>query len=530
MSISMPSPLVWAGIAIASVALVLLWSRRWRLSAGVLLILVVAAAGLWRAPAITHGLPYLSYIDEGEVVHRSATMLETPTPFPGWYRYPSTPMDGTAAFAALYAAAPGAKSVTPASDVRHSSYYDLGMPSALIVSGRLWILLLALATIAFIFATALLLYDTSAGVVAGLFAAAAPALAKRSAIVVVHTPAAAFVAAVVLTTVLALRRTRHARWWAFAAGCAAGAATTSVYVAGASIAIPLVAMLLERDAVTRERVRSWIATIGGFVLAVVVTMPAILVHPRHVYTDIRDQAHTYATRQGGSYLVGLTDTREFGPLLAIAAIIGLIVLLRRDQSRVLTIAWLSFAVLFLGFLERYRFQPAQTLLPIYPFLFVAAGVAVARGYRSLRALWPKWAAGATIAVVVTSVITVSLLSGTVANASDNVVDSRTQATDWLEHNAPRGADVVVAEELTILPTQLDRLAAHVDTVPANHLSDAVALLHPRYIVVGSRLSPIFNTVSTGTSELVAHFGQVPTPAVANHWRRNDEAISIYRVQ
>jgi hypothetical protein len=274
--------------------------------------------------------------------------------------------------------------VTPPRSERRSGYYDLGMPSSLVVAGRLWDLLLALATVALIFATARLLFDTTAGVVAGLMAAAAPALATRSAIVTVHTPATTFVAAVAWLTIFAIRHSRSARWWAFAAGCAAGAATTSMYVAGAAIVIPVVAVMVERDLVTRDRVLRWIATISGFVVTVVLTMPAFVVHPRTVWSDIRAQGHIYATRHGGSYLIGLTDTREFGPLLAIAALVGLVVLVRRDASRVLTIAWLSFAVFYVVFLERYHFQPAQTLLPIYPFSFVAAGVAVAWG-RSSRA-------------------------------------------------------------------------------------------------------------------------------------------------
>src|SRR5205823_6748727 len=134
--LSMPSPVVWLGVALALAAFVLVGASRRRVSTRLLLVLVVLVAGLWRVPAIDHGLPYLSYIDEGHVLHRSARMLEKHTPFPGWYQYPSLTMDGAAALAAVYATVPGARPVTPSREERNSVYYDLGMPSALVVAGR----------------------------------------------------------------------------------------------------------------------------------------------------------------------------------------------------------------------------------------------------------------------------------------------------------------------------------------------------------------------------------------------------------
>lgn len=523
---SSPSLIVGFGMLAAGAALVLYAWRRFRPSAMLLLLLIVFAAGLWRAPSLGDGLPYLAYVDEGHVLHRSALMLDEPTPFPGWYRYPSLTMEGAAGLAAMYGAVPGASRVTASQTEQAAPYYDLGMPPALVLSGRIWVFSLALLTIAFIFVTARLLFNDAAAVVAGLIAAASPALATRSAIVIIHTPAAAFVAATVLATVLLVSRRSSCMAWPLIAGCAAGAAATSMYVAGAVLLVPVVAVLIARDLSLAARCARAAAAAFGALTTVALTMPALIFRPADVWRDIRDQRDIYAARDAGSYASVLPDTTELGPLLALAAVIGLVVLVVRGTSRVVALSWLAFFVVYMGFLGRYEFQPAQTLLAIYPFLFVAAGVAVAWMYQWLRERLPGLPARGIAAGTVLSVVLVSLFSGTVEGASRDVTDSRTRAVDWLERQVNGGNTVLIVEELAFLPEELEDLRL-VETVPARDLSSAVRRIRPTYAVVGLGSARV--TRIADEMRVVARFGSRATPQPPNLWRGNNQAISVYRI-
>jgi hypothetical protein len=501
MEFSPPSLIVGLGMLAALVALVMYAWPRVRPQAMLLVLLIVLAAGLWRAPNLGDGLPYLAYIDEGHVLHRSALMLEELTPFPGWYGYPSLTIDGAAGLAAVYDAVPGASRVTASHTEQASPYYDLGMPPALVLSGRIWVFSLALLTIAFIFITARLLFNDAAAVVAGLIAT-------------------------VLATVLLMSRRSSRVAWAFVAGCAAGAAATSMYVAGAALLVPIVAVLITREFSLGDRSRCSAVAVFGALTTVALTMPAVLFRPGDVWQDIRDQADIYSARDAGSYTSVLTDTTELGPLLAVAAVVGLVVLVMRDGSRVVTLSWLAFFVVYLGFLGRYDFQPVQTLVTIYPFLFVAAGIAVAWVYQWIREQLPALAARGIAAGIVFSIVVVSLFSGTVESASRDVTDNRSRAVDWLERHANGGNTVLIVEELAFLREELEDLRL-VKTVPARDLRSAVTRIRPTYAVAGhgsARVTQISNEM-----RLVAHFGSRATPEPPNFWRGNNQAISVYRI-
>jgi hypothetical protein len=312
------------------------------------------------------------------------------------------------------------------------------------------------------------------------------------------------------------------------AGCAAGAATTSMYVAGLSVLMPLVAVMLERGFERRERIDRWFATSCGLGLTMLLTMPAFVFHPRMVWRDISAEARIYSSRHSGSYLSSLTNTRQFGALLGTLAVVGLVVLLRSRASRPLAVAWIIFAASYLGFLLRYDFEPAQSLLPIYPFLLVAAGVAVAWSYQRIRARWPRWASRAVVGIVVIASLATSLFSGTVSFASGQVLDSRTRAAQWLQHKINGHDVVVVAAELAFLPTQLQHLGARIEIVPSQNVPAMLVHLHPTYAVTG-RGAAFVRTLANNNPVPAAHFGHTPTPTDPNLWRTNNEIIAIYHL-
>src|SRR3954453_12373646 len=131
---------------------------------------VLAIAAGVRLPALTAGLPYMSYIDEGHVLHHAAYLLAHHTWEPDTYSYPSLPFyliaGAVLADSPVYALVHGRPllaDLTPSPP----EYYDIVGPSALIVLGRLVVLAFSLGIVA----VTGLLVRRLAGPAAGLFAA-----------------------------------------------------------------------------------------------------------------------------------------------------------------------------------------------------------------------------------------------------------------------------------------------------------------------------------------------------------------------
>ena len=112
-------------------------------------ILLVALAV--RLPTLTAALPYMSYVDEGHVLHRSLHLLAARTWEPDTYSYPTLP---------FYLVAGAALAYAPLHQLTHERtlredlspvppvYYDILEPPELIVAARLVTLLFSLGVAA----------------------------------------------------------------------------------------------------------------------------------------------------------------------------------------------------------------------------------------------------------------------------------------------------------------------------------------------------------------------------------------------
>src|SRR5258708_4399260 len=128
---------------------VLIHRMQWKnLAAGFAVLLLALAV---RLPALPAGLPYMSYVDEGHVLHHVLHLLVKRTWEPDNYSYGSLPfyvIAGTAmAWSPLYAALHGHPL---ASDLSPSpySYYDIVEPVDIVVIGRLVTLACSLGVVA----------------------------------------------------------------------------------------------------------------------------------------------------------------------------------------------------------------------------------------------------------------------------------------------------------------------------------------------------------------------------------------------
>ncbi|HEV7785142.1 MAG TPA: glycosyltransferase family 39 protein, partial [Thermoanaerobaculia bacterium] len=161
------------------------------------LVLLLLAVGI-RLPALPAGLPYMTYVDEGHVLHHVLHLLVKRTWEPDNYSYGSLPfylIAGTAlAWSPIYAAIHGHPLANDLSPSPYQ-YYDIVEPVDVLVIGRLVTLAFSLGVVALSGLLARRLAGPAAGLFAAWLAALVPALVARSSIVNINPMVAFFVLA-----------------------------------------------------------------------------------------------------------------------------------------------------------------------------------------------------------------------------------------------------------------------------------------------------------------------------------------------
>ncbi len=512
--------------------------------------LLVLATAL-RVPGLGAGLPYSSYIDEGHYLHPTAHMIADGTYHGGDYQnpyeHPSLPYDAIALSAELYRLTGDTAIESGAVATDETPYYDLMQPSELILIGRLVILAFSVGTVLLTVLLGTRLTGRRGGIIAGVLVAFLPVLVSRSAIVTADPVVTFFTTASVLAAcVLAgtAATSRRLLIGAAAAGALAGMAFTSKYPAGAVVLVVLAVIALRRDLPGAARARLAGAALGAAVVAAVVTMPALVLNTGQVIRDVRYEASVYGKYTDGHYWTWLVDPAQIGWLFTALAVVGIVLLVRNRATRSTTIGWLVFALPFATYLVAQQFQPVRNLMPLLPFLAVAAAATILEGARSLARVIPlDRRSRAATAAATTAIVVAALFFGGVTpylRSSTKVVDSRTQAVDWLEQHVGPDDRVLVVEELAIMPVDLDRIGAQVTvlSIAEGAAKGAIAadppdLLDYDYVVTGSFKSGTYAPgtpvwVPPGSTGPTASFGASPTVPNPNNWRTSEEIVTIYR--
>ena len=512
--------------------------------------LLVLATGL-RVTGLGAGLPYSSYIDEGHYLHPTAHMIAEDTYHGGDYQnpyeHPSLPYDAIALTAELYRLTgdTGIKEGAIATDA--SPYYDLMQPSALILIGRLVILAFSVATVLVTVLLGTRLLGRRAGLIAGTLVAFLPVLVAKSTVVTADAVVTFFTMAAILAASALTRPAASSRRLlvsAALAGALSGMAFTSKYPAGAVILVALTVIALRRELAIATR--AWLAAtaLGAAVVAAVVTMPALVLNTSQVITDVKYEASVYGNYSDGHYWSWLIDPGQIGWLFTAASVVGVVLLVRRPATRRVSIGWLVFAVPFATYLVVQHFQPVRNLMPLLPFLAVAAACAIVEAVAALGRRIPlDRRARAATSIAATAVLVVAMFLGGVGpylRSSSQVVDSRTHAVDWLAQQVGPDDTVLVVEQLAILPVDIDRIGGKVtvasitDGAPKGKLADAPPdLADYDFVVTGSFKSGTYAPgtpvwVPPGSTGPAASFGTFPTVPNPNTWRTADEIVTIYR--
>lgn len=510
---------------------------------------VLALALALRVPALTAGLPYFSYVDEGHVLHPALRMAGTRSWDPGWYQYPSLPMGAIAGAVLLNAPGYAAFHGHPLADdltEEPSRYYDLVEPAEVIVVARLLVLAVSSGVVLLTGLLARRLAGDAAGLFAALLAALVPALVIRSAIVTTDPWAAFFVLAAIYCAESALRAERPAVQTGLAgiSGLMIGCALTSKYP-GVLVAVAVVPALLRAAGDWRRRALLVGIATAAALLAAALTMPALVLRSGDVMADISRQARLYGTVSEGYWrqAVGRAewdqpfDGPEMGILLVSCALLGGITGLRDRRLAWTVLAWALYAGTLAFLLCRFPLRPFRNLLPLVPLACVLAALLLSWVRQRVRR--PVWvdAAAALAALAL-------LLPGDVAFALDRagLPDARSEAIAWVAARTGPGDRVLVSEELAVAGSEFNRLRAEALVLD---VARARARLRRRgdvkFVITGELAS------ATGLPDLpeggrpdspfvlAALFGEPPGTTrwdslrqLRSWWRSNDETVLVYR--
>lgn len=518
-------------------------------------IAVFVAAVMLRIVPIGSGLPYSDYVDEGHVLHQTLTVLKLKTFDTRWYGYPSLPSylmaTMVAAYAPVYrlthkqtiwdALSPGEHVTSGAAGA-----YDLIAPPEVILLGRVVVCTFSIGTVVVTAALGARLGGRDVALAAMLVTSVCPALVSRGSIVVVDTLAAFFT----VVTLLLCERVRGyatgslpaAQWNALAAGVMAALAYGSKYTAGAVFIAVLVTIGLLRVP-NRQKLWLVVSASGGFTACSVVATPMILYHPEKIINALREQATFYdSIPSSQGYWWQAISTSELTLPMVMAALLGLLWMLRCPSTSPAAVSWVALAVITLVIFLPHSFQPFRNLLPLVPLSCIAAAFFIVRLGRLTFLVGGRVPRGRWFTIIATLVVAAPSGGASVRQISERMshVDSRVQAVNWIQQHVPEQSIIVVIEELTFQRAELARIRATPEVIPWRAAAERLSEGNFDYVVSGD-FDTQHSSDATGLSayrecwrqglaslQLEAEFGRIPNPLVRNLWRTNDQRIFVLK--
>lgn len=505
--------------------------RRQRRTFAALLVLILLGALAVRAVPLGVGLPYPAYVDEQDTLRPAAQMIAGPTWDPGAYNYPPLTMYATVALAGVFDLRPGGGRL--GADARSTIHQPIESridSTETIVAGRLFVLLCSVGTVLVSALLATRLWGRRAGIVTALVTATMPALVTRGAIVVVDTPAA-FFATCSLLCASSVRSSRHRAWWAVAAGASAGLAAAAKYPSVAVILAALIVIALDRPRPAKPRLALMGISLAACVGAAVLAAPTLALRTGRVLDELERQSHIYANTATSSYWHDLLLGREVGPVLLVLAAVGGVLLVRSARTRPLMYGYVAFAVALLAQIARYPYQPFRNILPLLPFLGIAASVGIVAAADTLAK--SRQTSGPTraglIGVAGVGLCGLMVVSGArrYIDTRIDITDSRVQTRQWLLTHVHPGAHVLVAAELAIPPSELDRIPAHVTVHPLAMKLTRRQTASFDYVVVGDRSTSAKWRAGLRDRKTVTHFGQTYTQVNPRSYRPQQQIIRVF---
>ena len=511
---------------------------RWKTLAAGLALLIVAAAV--RLPALPAGLPYMTYVDEGHVLHHVVHLLAARTWEPGSYYYGSLTLylvaGAAVAWSPFYAAIHGhslANDLSPSPP----QYYDVLEPVDLVVIGRLVTLCFSLGVVALTGLLARRLGGPAAGLFAAWLAALVPALVARSAIVNVNPLAAFFVLAALLFAE-GVRDGRHGRRDAVLAGVMTGLAAATKYPA-LLVCLPVALAVLLSTATWSEKLRRLLLAGGAAVAALFIAMPALALRTAQVIATTHAITQFYDTLKVGSYWDQAVhraewdlplDHPEVGIVFLVLAAAGLAVALRHREWRRPVWGWVLFAAATLALAMPYTFRAFRNLLALVPLGCMLAALLYADVRRRL-----SHPLGLDLAAAALPVLLFAPALHQYATYQLGIMDTRESALQWLARHTRPDDRILFAEELAFLPGRVARLPNETTVRPWDRAWNRVWRRQFKYLVLGEVNAPDGNPLIVPEMRgwilqnyrLEASFGSEKSPGPM-FFKANKQIIYILR--
>jgi hypothetical protein len=514
-------------------------TMRWKNLAASLVLLIAAVAV--RLPALPAGLPYMSYVDEGHVLHHVLHLLVKRTWEPDNYSYGSLPFyliaGTTLAWSPVYAAIHGhplADDLSPSP----SPYYDIVEPVDLLVIGRLVTLAFSLGVVVLTGLLAHHLAGGAAGLFAAWLAALIPALVARSTVVNINPLVAFFVLAALLFAEGARDGSRPWRDAALA-GAMTGLAAATKYPA-LLVCLPVALAILLANAPWKEKLRRLLLAGAAAAAALLLAMPALALRSANVMAAAHEMSQVYGSQELGSYWHQAVHRAEWDlPLehpevgivfLALAAA-GLAVALRDRRWSRSVWGWLLFAAATGFLVAPYKFRAFRNLLALVPLGCVLAALL----YAALRRRFSR-PLGLDLAAAALPVLLFAPALYQYATYQLGLADTRERALHWLAHHAQPEDRILFAEELAFLPGRVDRLPNETAVRPWERAWNRIWNRRFHYLVLGEIRAPdghpwILPSMREWIFQnyrLEATFGSAPSAANAGDFKGNGQAIYILR--
>jgi dolichyl-phosphate-mannose-protein mannosyltransferase len=474
---------------------------RWKnLAAGLALLLLAVAV---RMPALPAGLPYMSYVDEGHVLHHVLHLLVKRTWEPDNYSYGSLPfylIAGTAlAWSPFYAALHGHPLADDLSPSPYQ-YYDVVEPVDILIIGRLLTLAFSLGVVALTGLLAWRVAGPAAGLFAAWLAALVPALVARSAIVNIN-PLVAFFALAALYFAEGARNARddsRPRRDAALAGVMTGLAAATKYPA-ILVCLPVALAVILAQATWTEKLRRLLLAGGAAVAALLLVMPALVLRPANVMAAAHEMSQTYGTQEIGVYWDQAVHRAEWdlplehpevGIVFLVLVAAGLAVALRDRRWSRSAWGWLLFAAATGLLVAPYKFRAFRNLLSLVPLGCVLAALLYAEARRRLsRPFRPVWL---DLAAMLLPVVLFAPALYPYCASQFRLEDSRTAALHWLAHHARPEERILFAEELAFLPGRVGNLPNETAVRPWEKAWNRIWKRRFHYLVLGEISDPAGN--------------------------------------
>jgi hypothetical protein len=372
--------------------------------------LLAAVAAGWN---LGFGLPYLFRPDEDVMVGRAVHMAAENSLDPLFYIYPPLVFDLFGAAEALLALVPG----------QHLGAATSVAPTAEILLARSVSVAAAVITVLLTYSIARRAYGLRAGLLAATALAVAPLAVREAHFATTDAVAAAFVAA----AIWAGQRAETRRWFALA-GVLAGLAAASKYTGGAALVYVLARALTGAD-----RRASVLASVAACAAAFAVVM-APAGHLRDYWDGLGfllGRSREFASMPPG-WAYHATRSLPFGLGLGafVLALVGIAAAAwRRRRDDLCLLAFLVAAGLPLALSHEVFFR---YVLPLLPALCVLAGGALA--------LVPGRGRQVALAIGLLLLLP-SAYNSFRGDWVLGMTDTRQQAAEWLDANAPAGANL-----------------------------------------------------------------------------------------